>query len=318
MHHWVIGRGGMLGSSIARGLAHGETEFGEKIRFNWLSQMEAKQQIEAAVELFSQKVGNEPWSIFWCAGVGTVTSTDSVLLGEEIIVDHLLNALLERFKDRNRNGALFFSSSAGAMYAGSESPPMSESTEVVPLSLYGLQKDRLEKLFVRFSLRSGTRVVVGRIANLYGPLQNRDKGQGLITSICQQTLLRKPVNIFVGLDTVRNYIYVDDAAKIAIRVMSSIHLMPEATVQTKVVCSLVNHSVSSVLKDCESVFGFAPNVVQLEKANKSAYPRDLRMKSKCELNADDFDHTPLVVGISRVWQSLLRDQQRGLLVGVKK
>ena len=308
----------MLGSSIARGLAHGETEFGEKIRFNWLSQIETKQQIEAAVELFSQKVGNEPWSIFWCAGVGTVTSTDSVLLGEEIIVGHLLNALWERFKDRNQNGSLFFSSSAGAMYAGSESPPMSESTEVVPLSSYGLQKDRLEKLFVHFSLRSGARAVVGRIANCYGPLQNRDKGQGLITSICQQTLLQKPVNIFVGLDTMRNYIYVDDAAKIAIRMMSSMHLMPESTVQTKVICSLVNHSVSSVLKDCESVFGFAPNVVQLEKVNKSSYPRDLRMKSMYELYADDFDHTPLVVGINRVWQSLLRDQQRGLLVGVKK
>ena len=169
-----------------------------------------------------------------------------------------------------------------------------------------------------FASRSGARVVIGRITNLYGPLQNRSKGQGLITSIFQQTLQRKPVNVFVGLDTMRNYIYVDDAAKVAIRMIEGIHPLPAATIQTKVVCSKANHSVSSILKECDSVFGFSPHVIQLKSFSSAAYPRDLRMKSVCELYADNFEHTPLVVGISRVWQSLVRDQQRGWLSGAKK
>lgn len=317
MHNWIIGSYGMLGSSIAQGLANEGTLFGVGIRFKWSSQLETKNQIAAAVEQFSIKVANDPWSIFWCAGVGTVATSGSVLDGEERIVEHLLDVLLEKLQGRNQNGALFFSSSAGAIYAGSESPPMCESTEIAPLSPYGVQKESLETKFTMFASRSGARVVIGRIANLYGPLQNRSKGQGLITSICQQTLLRKPVNIFVGLDTIRNYIFVDDAAKVAIRMIEGIHSLPAATIRYKVVCSKANHSVSAILKECDSVFGFHPYVIQLKSFSSAAYPRDLRMKSVCELYADNFEQTPLVVGISRVWQNLIRDQQRGLLAGAK-
>ena len=101
MHHWVIGSNGMLGSSVARGLANESKPFGEGIRFNWSSQLETKYQIVAAVKQFSNKVGNDPWSIFWCAGVGTVTTSGSVLDDEERIVEHLLSALLEKLQDRN-------------------------------------------------------------------------------------------------------------------------------------------------------------------------------------------------------------------------
>ena len=317
VHYWILGRGGMFGSSLARGFVVDGIEFGENIKLNWSSPLVLKNQIFSAVEQFSKIVANESWTILWCAGIGTVGATEAVLQSEEHIVEFTLFTLLERLGERISNGALFYSSSAGAMYAGSKAAPMTEDTGVVPLSAYGAQKKRIEIKFGDFSSSTGARVVIGRIANLYGPLQNRSKGQGLITSICQNTLQRKPVNIFVGLDTMRNFIFVDDAAKVAMRVMRGIHSMPTGTKKIKVICSLTNHSISNLLNECDLVFGSAPQVVQSKSNHESSYPKDLRLKSVRELKADEFEHTPLIVGINRVWESLKIEQQRGLLAESK-
>jgi hypothetical protein len=95
------------------------------------------------------------------------------------------------------------------------------------------------------------------------------------------------------------------------------HLRPNASVVTKVICSRTNHSISSVLKECDSVFGFTPQIVLIRKQNEGVYPTDLRMKSVLELEADSFEHTPLIVGVSRVWEGLRREYQSDHLIGTK-
>ena len=312
VYHWVIGRGGMLGSSVERRLGRKEKVFGKHFQFNWSSQEVCLQQIVDAVGQFDQLVAGEPWSLYWCAGVGTMSASEDVLRREEVVVKGLLSALRSDLGSRAANGTLFFSSSAGGVYAGSQLPPMTELTEVAALSAYGAQKLRIEESYKQFASVTGAKVVIGRIANLYGPSQNRLKGQGLITSICQQALLRKPVQIFVGLDTLRNYIFVDDAAEVIIRLASAAHLRPNASVVTKVVCSSTNHSISSVLRECDSVFGFTPQIVLIRKQNEGVYPPDL-----LELEADSFERTPLIVGISRVREGLLKEHQSDHLIGAK-
>ncbi len=54
--------------------------------------------------------------------------------------------------------------------------------------------------------------MIGRLSNLYGPGQNLDKLQGLISRLALSAVTQQPTNIFVPLDTLRDYIYVDDAA----------------------------------------------------------------------------------------------------------
>jgi hypothetical protein len=41
------------------------------------------------------------------------------------------------------------------------------------------------------------------------------------------------------------------------------------------------------------------------------------MKSVLELEADSFEHTPLIVGVSRVWEGLRREYQSDHLIGTK-
>ena len=55
--------------------------------------------------------------------------------------------------------------------------------------------------------------MIGRFSNLYGPGQNLGKLQGLISRLALSAVTRQPINIFVPLDTIRDYVYVDDAAQ---------------------------------------------------------------------------------------------------------
>ena len=58
----------------------------------------------------------------------------------------------------------------------------------------------------RFAAATGTAVLVGRIANLYGPGQNLAKPQGLVSQLCLANLTGQPLSIYVSLDTLRDYL----------------------------------------------------------------------------------------------------------------
>ena len=317
MHSWVIGRGGMLGASVEKCLIPGSSVYAPKNSFSWNDPIACSLELQQESERFSQIVGDKQWSIYWCAGAGTVTASEEVLQNETVILEHFLAAIGNSTDLRSDLGQLFYSSSAGGLYAGAASLPITEHSEIMPRSIYGLQKLKNEEMLVAFAREHGARVLLGRIANLYGPNQNRSKGQGLITAICQSYILRKPADIFVGLDTVRNYIYVDDAAESIVRSMKVATKNPAGSVETKIVASKRNLTISAVLKDCQAALGSAPSIVLSRSQNQAAYPPDLRMKSVHIPDADNYEPTPLVVGVHRVYQSLLQSHQAGLLVDVR-
>ena len=53
-------------------------------------------------------------------------------------------------------------------------------------------------------------VLIGRIANLYGPGQNLAKAQGLVSQLCAAQLERARSSIWVSLDTLRDYLFAPD------------------------------------------------------------------------------------------------------------
>ena len=84
-------------------------------------------------------------------------------------------------------------------------------TATQPVSPYGFAKLDQEGLVATWAEATQVRTIVGRLANLYGPGQNVAKPQGLISQLVLSTLLRRPTSIYVPLDTMRDYLYVDDA-----------------------------------------------------------------------------------------------------------
>ena len=133
-------------------------------------------------------------------------------------------------RDPAGNG-FFLASSAGGVYAGASGPPFTEHTEPAPISAYGRAKLRSEEIATEFAVRTSTALLVGRLANLYGPGQNLDKPQGLVSQLCLAQLTRQPLTVYVPLDTMRDYLFVDDAAAMAVAGLGAVTASRQASAE---------------------------------------------------------------------------------------
>ncbi len=311
MISWVIGRGGLLGSRVERQMSTVGAIWFPSRPLQWVSQEAFSETLLATSDEFFERIGDDEWSILWCAGIGVVSSAEEVLNREVGKIRVLLEKLATYERSVLRRGVLFYASSAGAVYAGSASPPFDEYHAAFPLAPYGEQKLVCEQIFAEFAALTGARVGIGRIANLYGPGQNRVKSQGIVTTICKAVLLHQPIDIYVPLETVRNYIYVDDAAAVIASFMLRIGGADPGTTITKVVASDRNSSISYLLHECKHVFGRRPRIVLSRNSTLTSHARDLRLRSKVWPEIDRFTFTPMAVGISRVRRHLEIELQLG-------
>lgn len=311
MISWVIGRGGLLGSSVERRMPLDAAAWSPSHSLQWSNHEVFAETLSAAVDEFFERIGNDEWSILWCAGIGVVSSTEEVLNQEVVKIRALLENLATRQRSVLRHGVLFYASSAGGVYAGSASPPFDEFRLACPLAPYGEQKLVCEQLFTEFAELTGARVGVGRIANLYGPGQNRVKSQGIVTTVCKAMLLRQPIEIYVPLDTIRNYVYVDDAATIIASFVLRLRGADSGSIMTKVVASDRNSSISYLLHECKFVFGHRPRVILSSSTFGALQARDLRLQSKVWPEIDQFTFVLPAVGISRVRRHLEIELQVG-------
>ncbi len=303
----------MLGSSVAETISDPRSIYRNATVFNWSSKSTLYRQIDFNVNQFSQYVGNDSWTIYWCAGAGTVSSSEVLLEQELDAVEQLFRCIRKYFGRRTTNGQFFFASSIGGMYSGTTQQPISELTDPVPAGIYGKQKQKVENLFVEFASENKCKLLIGRIANLYGLNQNLSKNQGLISSICKAKILQQPVNIYSELDTVRNYIYVDDAARQIVRLNSFLSLELESKSVIQLIASRHNHSISAILKEIENVFGEPINYSLRSNPNPSIYPRNLSVRIKTGEITTEPCAVSLSVGISYVRRELIRVHQMGQL-----
>jgi UDP-glucose 4-epimerase len=237
--------------------------------------------------------------IVWCAGVG-VTATPQHVLDEELRV-------LADFVDRIRSLdlavrhrlTLFYSSSAGGVYAGSsDSPPFTEGSAIGPLAPYGHAKIEAERRVGELT-SSQVRVVVGRISNLYGPGQNLNKSQGLISQLCRGQVTAQPVGIYVSLDTLRDYVYVDDCAEMILGVLDRADgLEPGADAVVKILAAQRSVSIAGLIGELRRIVRRRPSLVVASSSGARQQARDLRFRSTVWTELDDRARTPLAVGIA--------------------
>ena len=175
----------------------------------WADPVAATQALGADLSRFVTEAGQQDWALVWAAGCGVVATGRSDLQAETNLLERFLSGV--RRQHPQGDGAFFLASSAGGVYAGSSKPPFSELTTPRPLSAYGEAKLEQEELATRI-LGNTVPVIVGRLSNLYGPGQNLAKAQGLVSLLCLAAATRRALNLFVPLDTLRDYLYVDDAA----------------------------------------------------------------------------------------------------------
>ena len=217
---------------------------------------------------------------------------------------------------RASEGAFFFSSSAGGVYAGVSAPPYDESSPVRPLADYGRAKLDGEAIVTAWSRRTGTPTLIGRIANLYGPGQNLGKAQGLISQICRTHLTGQPLSIYVSLDTLRDYLYAPDCARLIVAGLARLRQDQAATrlsVVTKVLASQRAITIGAVLGEMGRIFKRSPRIVLGASAVAAVQPKDLSLRSKVWPELDRRSLTPFPVGVANTAADLLRRLQTGAL-----
>lgn len=217
MHVWIIGAGGLFGSSLVKVGGRLGHHIVSSTDVPWNDSSLALTHLSADAERFLAQVQGErqQWAIVWAAGSVTTASSENEARKELDLYTAFvqqLRVLIARFSPPDGNAGVFsLISSAGAMYAGSAHPPFDASSPAAPVGTYGHLKQEQEHI-ASTELSEECGVLLARVANLYGPGQNLTKLQGLISRLALAAVTREPISMFVPLDTLRDFIYVDDAA----------------------------------------------------------------------------------------------------------
>jgi len=252
---------------------------------------------DAAVEDLLRSAATLPetgWRLAWCAGAGVVGARQADLDAEVRVVEDFLR----RWEPRPTRGprTIFLASSAGGVYAGSTDPPFTESTTPRPLAPYGHAKLRIEELFLEHARRFDVGLLVGRLSNLYGPGQDLDKQQGLVSLLCKALVTRVELSIYMPLDTLRDYLYVDDAAAMVSRALDEVEA--SGGVHCKVLASGSPMSISEILGELTRISRRRPPVVMGPSPAARFQVRDLRLRSSAWPDLDHLVRTPVGVGMA--------------------
>jgi len=295
---WVVGSGGLLGGAVARAARR---------RFlaspvPWTDPESAARVLESDLARFATAADGGDWALVWAAGGGVVASSVSELRTETAILERFLAAL--RLRRPRGRGALFLASSAGGVYAASTGAPFDEHTQPHPVSAYGAAKLAQEELATT-TLADAVPIALGRISNLYGPGQNLAKPQGLVSQLCLAAARRTVVNLFVPMETLRDYLYVDDAAAmIAALVSDVVRNQPEPPVLRNLVSGR-STPVAGVVRVVQQIARRPVRIALGSAPSSREQVRDLRVVTRFTDGIARTPITPLPAGVKRVYEHTL-------------
>ncbi|MEB3983911.1 NAD-dependent epimerase/dehydratase family protein [Mycobacterium sp. 663a-19] len=296
---WIVGRGGLLGSAVSRAMGQKFME----LPVPWGNHDAAAGVLESDLNRFIQEARNDDWSVVWAAGSAVVGSTAEALAAETRILSHLVT----RMRDSRPagRGAFFFSSSAGGIYAGSAHPPFSESTTPRPVSRYGETKLAQEEI-LQTTLGGCVPLVIGRFSNLAGPGQNLVKQQGLVSQLCRAAVTRQSLNVFVPMETLRDYLYVDDAAAMVRTLVENALYRQPSTPLLRNIASQRPVSVCTVVRTVQQIAHRAVRIALGTSPSSQYQVRDLRLCTHFSYDFQDVAITPFPVTVKRVYDDVLR------------
>jgi UDP-glucose 4-epimerase len=300
---WIIGQG-LLGQAIGR--ARPDAPFG--VRIPWSQPDRAVEALADGLHTFvSAAATDNRLEIFWSAGRAVTSTARELVLREAQIFERFLDVLGGMHDSDRARLVVVLASSVGGAYAGSSSPPFSEATPEAPASAYGEGKLLMEAALAEATAAGGWRSAVGRLTNIYGPGQDLTKGQGLISVLVRAHLTDTPATIYVPLDTLRDYIYEDDAARLMSAMASRAATMPAGTTTVKIVGSGRAVSVGALVGELQRLKRRRGTIVLGSSAAAQGQALDLRVRSRVWRDLDGLVRTTLPEGLNRVHRAQLAD-----------
>lgn len=140
-----------------------------------------------------------------------VTSEENPLIDVETNIKNTIELLQECVDAKIKK--VVYISTGGAIYGLNSSMNVSEDVTPLPVSPYAIGKLTIEHYLRYFSKKHDLNSVVYRLSNPYGGRQPAANKQGVIPIFLRRILEGKPLQILGDGSMVRDYIYVEDAAK---------------------------------------------------------------------------------------------------------
>lgn len=123
---------------------------------------------------------------------------------------------------RDLNIKLYYCSSGGAVYGSLENTEIFyEYNTPRPVSNYGKLKYNYEKLIIHFLSNTKNGYCIFRISNLFSYLQYHNSNQGIIGVFARKIINNEEVLIYSNGETVRDYISLNDAIYLMIKILES-------------------------------------------------------------------------------------------------
>lgn len=146
--------------------------------------------------------------------------TSQALVGE--FHENITNtvSLLDNMRILNVNRIIYLSS-GGAIYGESSVVPIPETAPTNPVSPYGIVKLSIEKIIQMYHKLYGMEYCIVRPSNVFGPRQNLNKKQGVISIFIQKIFLEECIEIWGSEKIKKDYIYIKDSINAIVRLLHS-------------------------------------------------------------------------------------------------
>lgn len=125
--------------------------------------------------------------------------------------------LLTIMKEKNVNNFIYISS-GGSIY-GESNKPISEQSEILPVSFYGWIKEAAES-YIKYVARTDKnfKYIIFRPSNVYGKYQQLNR---IIGVALKNAYTNTEMNIFGDINTKKDYIHMNDFSKIVFKLIES-------------------------------------------------------------------------------------------------
>jgi UDP-glucose 4-epimerase len=291
---WILGQGGFLGTAIARSARKAGYSVFEGHPIPWRTPGIRSETMVRVAEQFAQLSSDQNPLIVWAAGADGVSPRQDE--GEVESFRDFVHAISSI--PSLSTAKVVVCSSAGGVYSASPNPPFSVSSPISAANQYGANKIAIEAI-AETELPSSMNVHIARITNLYGPWPG--PRQGLVNRMCTAAATRKALQIYVPLDTVRDYIYVDDAADLILLEAA----LASADHSLSLIGSGENSSVGEVIKAVTHVTHRKVPISLAYLEFTALQPRDLRMSPSWRERNLPFVPMSLAEGVKRLFDSLV-------------
>lgn len=298
---WILGQGGFLGSSIAHAAGHQNVNVFHHKKIPWNSPRDRLSVLTELAQQFSASATEAPASIIWAAGSEGVGKKQLDHCSELDAFQDFVQAISS--VENLKGSTVAIVSSAGGVMGGSDSPPFDIHTPVHAINQYGQDKIAIEEMGTS-GLSSKFLVHIARVTNLYGPWFG--PRQGLVNRLCIAAASREALQIFVPLDTVRDYIQVSDAAALLLLEIDANNRMNRIGMPTiSLIGSGENCSIGTVINTVSRVSRRKVPITLARLAISPLQPRDLRMHPSWLDRGLDFTPMPLAQGVKLLFDSLV-------------